>query len=123
MRRLAIVQRRFILDGDANLVSVTRASFAKDLNVHESTISRAVSYKTLQLPNGKIIPIAKFFDRSLPVRTAVKEIIASEDKPLSDSKVAELLEKRGYCVARRTVAKYRTMEGILPAYLRAKPPH
>jgi RNA polymerase sigma-54 factor len=74
----------------------------------------------VQLPSGKIIPIAQFFDRSLHIRTVIKEIIANEEKPLSDTKITKLLEESGFNVARRTVAKYRSMEGILPAHLRAK---
>ncbi|MCS6908928.1 MAG: hypothetical protein RML93_13765, partial [Anaerolineales bacterium] len=113
-------QRKFILEGDAYLYPLTRASLAQELEVHESTISRAVSGKTVQLPNGKIIPLAKFFDRSLHIRAELQEIIASESHPLTDTEIAELLRARGFQVARRTVAKYRAMEGILPAHIRSK---
>jgi RNA polymerase sigma-54 factor len=56
------------------------------------------------------------------VRDAVHVIIAHEDRraPLSDTQIAELLKPRGYTVARRTVAKYRQMLGILPANLRGR---
>ncbi len=118
MRSLAIKQRDFILRGDKYLHPQTRASLAKELEVHESTISRAVSNKSIQIPNGHIIPLSKFFDRSLQVRTALKQIIEKEKSPLSDSAISELLEEQGYSVARRTVAKYRAMEGILPSHLR-----
>ncbi len=119
MQRLAVLQRRFILSGDAHLDPITRASLAKELEVHESTVSRAVSNKAVQLPRGRIVPLAKFFDRSLHIRTALREIIAEESKPLTDTQLAKLLKKKGYPIARRTVAKYRAMEGILPAHLRA----
>jgi RNA polymerase sigma-54 factor len=118
MRLLTMRQREFILNGDSYLQPITRASLAEELGVHESTISRAVSNKTAQLPSGHIIPLAKFFDRSLHIRTALKELIERETKPLSDSELAKLLKKQGFAVARRTVAKYRAMEGILPSYLR-----
>jgi RNA polymerase sigma-54 factor len=118
MRRLSTLQRKFILKGDAYLQPITRASLAKELEVHESTISRAVSGKAVQLPNGHIIPMANFFDRSRHIRTALKEIIGQETRPLSDTEIGELLAKQGFCIARRTVAKYRSMEGILPAHLR-----
>ena len=118
MRRLAVIQREFILHGDKHLHPQTRASLAKKLQVHESTISRAVSNKSVQMPNGHIIPLSKFFDRSLQVRTALKQIIEEEKSPLSDSAISELLEEQDYSVARRTVAKYRAMEGILPSHLR-----
>ncbi|MCL5429061.1 MAG: hypothetical protein M1347_04560 [Chloroflexi bacterium] len=118
MQMLAVLQKHFIVSGDAHLKPVTRAAIADELGVHESTVSRAVSGKSVQLPSGKIIPLAQFFDRSLHIRTALKKIIKDEPKPLSDTKLARLLAKQGYRVARRTVAKYRTMEGILPAHMR-----
>ena len=118
MQILALLQREFIVVGDARLKPVTRAAIAKELGVHESTISRAVAAKSVQLPSGKIIPLAQFFDRSLHIRTELKTIVKNEPRPLSDTKLARLLAKKGYRVARRTVAKYRTMEGILPAHLR-----
>jgi RNA polymerase sigma-54 factor len=118
MTRLAVLQRRFVLEGDSQLVPITRAQLAEELEVHESTISRAVAGKAVQLPNRKIIPLAKWFDRSLHIRTALIQIIAEEKRPLSDTQIAELLIQQGFPVARRTVAKYRMMEGILPARLR-----
>jgi RNA polymerase sigma-54 factor len=118
MQILAVLQRKFIKGGDAHLKPITRASIADELGVHESTISRAVSGKSVQLPSGKIVPLSQFFDRSLHVRTALKQLIKQEPKPLSDTRLAKLLEKEGFSVARRTVAKYRMMEGILPAHMR-----
>jgi RNA polymerase sigma-54 factor len=120
MQKIAGFQKKFILKGDAFLLPVTRASMARDLGVHESTISRAVSSKTVQLPNGKIIPMGKFFDRSLHIRTELIKIIAQESKPLTDTEIADILKKQGYSIARRTIAKYRAIEGIMPAHLRAK---
>jgi RNA polymerase sigma-54 factor len=118
MQRIASLQRNFILNGDKYLRPITRASLAKELEVHESTISRAVANKAVQLPNGRIIPLSDFFDRSLSARIVLKELISSEMRPLSDSELVHMLAERGYEVARRTVAKYRAMEGILPANLR-----
>jgi RNA polymerase sigma-54 factor len=118
MQRLAVLQRRYILEGDAYLIPVTRARLAAELGVHESTISRAVNGKAVQLPNKRVVPLSKWFDRSLNVRTAILQIISEEVKPLSDSQITKLLEKQGFFVARRTVAKYRTIEGILPSHLR-----
>ncbi len=108
----------FILKGETQLKPLTRASLAEELGVHESTISRAVSSKAVQLPNGRIVPLSLFFDRSLNVRTYLKNIIEVETHPLSDMELVDLLSKQGFNVARRTVAKYRAMEGILPAHLR-----
>jgi RNA polymerase sigma-54 factor len=119
MQRLVVIQREYILKGDACLLPITRADLADELQVHESTMSRAVSDKAVQLPNRKIVPLSIFFDRSLHVRTALKQIIDEEILPLSDSQIAVLLSGLGFPVARRTVAKYRSMEGILPAHLRS----
>jgi RNA polymerase sigma-54 factor len=118
MERLVVHQRRYILEGDHAMRPLTRAQLAAELEVHESTISRAVAGKAVQLPNKKIVPLAKWFDRSLNVRTALMQIIAQERQPLSDTEIVDLLADQGFAVARRTVAKYRSMEGILPARLR-----
>ena len=111
-------QRDFILDGDRFLHPMTRAKLAERLGVHESTISRAVANKGVALPDGRIIPLARFFDRSLSVRERIKEIVKTEKKPLTDDQIASALRHQGVRIARRTVAKYRTIEGILPARLR-----
>ena len=118
IHRLVVLQREFITRGEEFLKPVTRVQLSKELEVHESTISRAVANKTLQLPNKRIIPLSSFFDRSLNVRTVLCNLISEERRPLSDSELVGLLEEYGYKVARRTVAKYRAMEGILPAHLR-----
>ena len=118
LTRVVSLQRDYILKGEKFLKPVTRAQISRELEVHESTISRAVANKAVQLPNRRIVPLSSFFDRSLNVRSVIKEIIEKEAKPYSDSDIVELLEKRGFEVARRTVAKYRSIEGILPAHLR-----
>jgi RNA polymerase sigma-54 factor len=118
MQRLVVLQRQYIMEGNACLIPITRAKLAEELEVHESTISRAVADKAVQLPNKKIEPLSKWFDRSLHIRTVLLQIIAQEVKPLSDTQIAGILVEHGFSVARRTVAKYRAMEGILPARLR-----
>jgi RNA polymerase sigma-54 factor len=118
MKFIATFQRPFIMKGEMYLKPITRAEIADELGLHESTISRAVSGKSLQLPSGKIIPLSKFFDRSLPIRVQLKDIINSEDRPYTDSQLAKILTEKGYKIARRTVAKYRAMEGVLPAHMR-----
>ncbi len=120
MKILVSEQHDFILHGPQHLKPMTRAKLAERLDVHESTISRAVSHKSIALPDGRIIPLARFFDRSLPVRDRIREIIKFEEKPLTDDQIVEILRRDGIKVARRTVAKYRSMEGILPARLRHK---
>jgi len=123
MQNLVKLQKEYILFGEKHLRPVTRVSLSRVLEVHESTISRAVSGKTVQLPNRRIVPLSSFFDRSLNVRTILRDLIAEEGHALSDSELAALLAKQGVDVARRTVAKYRAMEGILPAHLRRSLSH
>lgn len=118
MQELVKIQKSYLTKGEKFLKPITRASLANELEVHESTISRAVSGKSVQLPNKKIVPMAAFFDRSLSARTILREIVSAESKPLSDTEIQKRLKERGVEVARRTVAKYRAMEGILPAHLR-----
>lgn len=118
LQRLAVLQRAYILHGDAHIQPLTRAELALELAVHESTISRAVANKAVQLPNGRIVPLSIFFDRSLHVRTALRQIIEHDGAVLSDTEIAARLASQGYPIARRTVAKYRAIEGILPAHLR-----
>jgi RNA polymerase sigma-54 factor len=118
LTRVVSMQRDFIINGEKYLRPITRAQLSREMEVHESTISRAVANKAVQMPNRRIIPLASFFDRSLNVRSVLKEIIESETDPFSDSDLVFLLAERGFLVARRTVAKYRSIEGILPAHLR-----
>ncbi len=118
MQILVAEQRDFILHGDRHLTPMTRAKLAEQIGVHESTVSRAVANKGIALPDGRIVPLARFFDRSLSVRDRIKEIVSQERKPLTDEQIASILERQGVNIARRTVAKYRAIEGILPARLR-----
>ena len=118
MTILVSKQEAYIRSGEEFIQPLTRAQIAAEMGVHESTISRAVSNKTVMLPNRKVVSLASFFDRSLNVRTVLKELIQNETKPLSDAKLVDLLNERGFNVARRTVAKYRLMEGIGSAHQR-----
>jgi len=121
MTELVKEQRGYILSGDpAQIQPQTQAEMSELLGVHESTISRAVSDKSVQLPNRKIIPLKQFFDRSLPVRTTLLRLVENENKPLTDTELVEELSNAGYNIARRTVAKYRAMEGILSSRMRQK---
>ena len=60
----------------------------------------------------------QFFDRSLHIRAIIRQIVKNERETLTDTQIAASLAKQGHRIARRTVAKYRSMEGILPAHLR-----
>lgn len=118
METIVSEERDFVVQGDRHLKPITRAKIAEEIGVHESTISRAVANKSVELPNGRIIPLSRFFDRSLHIRDRVKEIIQKEARPLTDEELVRMLSKEGIKIARRTVAKYRSMEGILPTSLR-----
>ena len=118
MSLLVEKQEDYIRSGEEHILPLTRAQIAAEMGVHESTISRAVSNKTVMLPNRNVVALSSFFDRSLNVRTVLKELIQNEKKPLSDAKLVTLLNERGFNVARRTVAKYRLMEGIGSAHQR-----
>ena len=111
-------QRGFIQHGPSSMVSLTRAETARAVSLSESMVSRAVAGKFALLPAGRVMPLADFFDCSLRVRAELSRLITAEERPLSDSELACLLHRRGYDVARRTVAKYRDRLGILPAGLR-----
>ncbi len=118
MTALIEEQREFLESGVRGLKSLTRAELAQGLGLHESTISRAVAQKYAQIPQGEIVPLADFFDASLPAKDLIKTLISQEEEPLSDGQIARELTRRGLPLARRTVAKYRQALGILPANLR-----
>ncbi len=111
-------QRDFLAHGEIQLKPLTRARVAEMMNVHESTVSRAVAGKYAQLPCGEVVPLEKFFDSAAPVKRMIQELVDQESEPLTDGKIAEKLAERGYDLARRTVAKYRNALGILPYSLR-----
>ncbi len=95
MQRVVSLQKGFILLGDKNLKPVTRVQLSKELDVHESTISRAVANKSVQLPNRRIIPLSSFFDRSLNVRTVIKEMINERKTPAKRFRYRGTVNKAG----------------------------
>lgn len=109
-------QQGFLETGQRTyLRALTRTKIADTLNIHESTVSRATAKKYVQLPNQEVVPFDLFFNPSLSVKTAIEEIISTEDPstPLSDRRIVELLQERGIEVARRTVVKYRDSQKLL----------
>ena len=118
----SVVQRQynFIVGTNADYQPMTRAELAKELKYNESTISRAVADKRVQMPSGRMVRMDQFFDRSLAVRDAVREIVKAEQRALTDDQISMALKQFGYSVARRTVAKYRSMESIQPANMRSR---
>jgi RNA polymerase sigma-54 factor len=129
-RKLLDRQGEFFEHGSSKLRPLTMAEVADSIEVHETTVSRAIANKYLQTPYG-IFPFKYFFtpgyagkDGDTVSNTSVKEIIGSiiekEDasKPLSDRKIVDLLAEKDIKLARRTVAKYREELGIPPTNLR-----
>jgi len=97
------------------LKSLTRTQMAKDLGMHESTISRATMGKFVQIANGETVSFEVFFKPALRIQKMIQEILETENpkSPLSDEQIAGLLKKKGVLVARRTVNKYRDKTKLL----------
>ena len=123
-------QGEFLEKGIEYLKPMTMREVAEALGLHESTISRAVANKFIELPFG-VVEMRKIFNSaalsaeemtSARVKSMIMELISAEDKknPLSDKKLAEILSERGILVARRTVMKYREQIGILSSMKRRK---
>ncbi|MGH2399439.1 MAG: RNA polymerase factor sigma-54 [bacterium] len=107
-------QWEYLERGDAHLKPLTKAMVAAELGISESTVSRALDGKFVQMLNGRVVSFDVFFDQSLPVKDRIREIIASESRPLTDEEIARLLTQQGMKIARRTVSKYRE-EMSIPA--------
>ena len=132
-KTLVKLEHEYLLRGVSHLKPLTQEAVAQIVGCHASTVSRAIAGKTIQTPHG-ILPLAMFFgggiarpneEESLAPKTIQAEIgklIASEDpaKPLSDQALADALRARGFPVARRTIAKYRSTLKLLPAHLRKR---
>lgn len=125
----AIVERQqaFFEHGAEHMQPMVLQDIADELDMHESTISRATSGKYLLSPRG-VVELKYFFSSSISntdgatssstaIRSLIKKMVASESKikPLSDNKIAKELEQQGHIVARRTVAKYREGMNIAPS--------
>lgn len=97
------------------LKSLTRTQMAKDLGLHESTVSRATNGKFVQISNGEVVSFDVFFKPALRIQKMIEDILATENpnSPLSDEQIAGILKKKGVEVARRTVNKYRDRTKLL----------
>jgi RNA polymerase sigma-54 factor len=111
-------QRAFLAHGPAALRPLTRAEVAAALDLHESTVSRTVADKYALLPDGTVVPLARFFGVGGGVDEELRRLLASADGPISDRRLAERLREAGYPIARRTVAKRRARLGLAAAALR-----
>ncbi len=123
-------QPQFLTKGHRYLSPLTMNDIADELNLHATTISRAVAGKYVFTPHG-LMEMRAFFATGYQttdgtevsnagVREAIQQLISSENaaKPFSDETLMKALDEQGIKVARRTVAKYREQLGILPSHLR-----
>ncbi|MBT0395324.1 RNA polymerase factor sigma-54 [Morganella morganii subsp. morganii] len=120
-------QQAFFEQGEEYMKPMVLADIALRVEMHESTISRVTTQKFLHSPRG-IFELKYFFSShvstdsggeasSTAIRALVKKLVAAENpaKPLSDSKLTDMLAEQGIQVARRTVAKYRESLSIPPS--------
>ena len=120
-------QRAFLEHGEEAMKPMVLHDIAESLDLHESTISRVTTRKYMHTPRG-IYELKYFFSSqvstdeggsasSTAIRALIKKLIHEEPhkKPLSDSKIAQILSSQGIRVARRTVAKYREAMAIPPS--------
>ncbi len=126
-------QRDFFEKGIEHLKPMILRDVAEEVGMHESTISRVTSNKYVATPRG-VFELKFFFNSAIKrgaaqddiasesVKQAIKKLIDSEEpkKPYSDQKLVELLAQQNIEIARRTVAKYREMMGILSSSKRKK---
>ena len=112
-------QQEFLEHGDEAMKPLVLRDVAESIGMHESTISRVTTNKYMHTPRG-VFEFKYFFSSHLStvdgddqsstsVRAKIRKLIGAENpaKPLSDSKLANMLAEEGINVARRTVAKYR----------------
>ncbi len=131
MSAIVDYQYEFFISGDeSKLKPMILKDIAGKINMDISTVSRVANSKSIQTEFG-IFPLKYFFSEGIStdsgedvssreVKQSLKEFIDAEDKkkPLSDDKLEKLLKKKGYNIARRTVAKYREQLNIPVARLR-----
>jgi RNA polymerase sigma-54 factor len=125
----SIVERQqgFLEFGDEAMKPMVLRDIAEELEMHESTISRVTTMKYMHTPRG-ILEFKYFFSSHVgtadggecsatAIRAIIKKLIAAENanKPLSDNKIAAILDEQGINVARRTIAKYREAMNIPPS--------
>src|SRR5690606_26516527 len=125
-------QRDFLDHGVAHLKPMILKDEADDIGMHESTVSRVTTTKYVHTPQ-RIFELKYYFNTAInttggdvnaseAVKQEISKLVASEDPraPYSDQKIADLLREKNIEIARRTVAKYREMLGILPSSKRKR---
>ena len=122
-RCLIEAQQGYIETGSrAFLFPITRTELAKRAGFHESTVSRALLHKYVQLPSQDVIAFDAFFATATSVKDSIAQIVAQEDphNPYSDEALRKKLSESGVDIARRTVVKYRKSLRIPASYLRRR---
>jgi len=125
-------QKDFLDKGITHLKPLILRDVAEDIGMHESTVSRVTTNKYVHTPQG-IYELKFFFNSAInktggdeiaseAVKNHIRQIVAAEDPkhPHSDQKIVEILKGQNIEIARRTVAKYREVLGILPSSKRKK---
>jgi RNA polymerase sigma-54 factor len=123
-------QCRFFEHGESAMQPLMQREIASAIGVHRSTISRVTRQKFMATPRG-VFELKYFFGSEVAtesggtcsttaIRAILKQLVLAEDrtKPLSDSKIVQILGRHGVVVARRTIAKYRDSMHVPPANLR-----
>ncbi len=123
-------QRHFFDHGEVAMRPLVLREIAETLGLHESTVSRVTTQKFMATPRG-IFELKYFFGSHVAtetggacsataIRALLKQLVHAEDckRPLSDSRIAQMLGEQGIVVARRTIAKYRESLHIPPVSLR-----
>ncbi|MFP4167127.1 MAG: RNA polymerase factor sigma-54 [Opitutales bacterium] len=131
-RELLELQKPFFDEGVSKLRPLTMSMIAQRLDVHETTVSRAVANKFIRTPHG-VFSFKYFFTPGFTsadgesvsnksIKEMISQIVEHEDsaKPYSDQDIVERLKEKNIKIARRTVAKYREELGILPTNLRRR---
>ncbi|MEH6576365.1 MAG: RNA polymerase factor sigma-54 [Amphritea sp.] len=126
-REIIARQEGFLDHGDEAMRPLVLHDIAEAVEMHESTISRVTTQKFMHTPRG-VFELKYFFSShvstanggvcsSTAIRALIKKLVAAESpvKPLSDNKIAQLLDEQGINVARRTIAKYRESLNIPPS--------
>jgi len=126
-REILKIQKGFFDYGPEAMKPLVLHDIAEIVGMHESTISRVTTHKYMLTPKG-IFELKYFFSShvgtdaggecsSTAIRAIIKKLVSAEnhEKPLSDSKIANLLSEQGIQVARRTIAKYREALAIPPS--------
>jgi RNA polymerase sigma-54 factor len=120
-------QRSFLERGEIGMKPLVLADIASEVDLHESTVSRATTQKYMHTPRGTF-ELKYFFSSritgddgedasSTAIKATIRQLVTDEDirKPLSDAKLCVLLKEQGMTVARRTIAKYREQLNIPPS--------